>query len=69
MIISGDSSFFRVFDFEILKGNSVYILIAVAFLILGIACVNFMNLATARSAERAKEVGIRKVMGSLRPSS
>ncbi|WP_194776868.1 ABC transporter permease [Pararhodonellum marinum] len=47
--------------------NSVYILIAVAFLILGIACVNFMNLATARSAERAKEVGIRKVMGSLRP--
>lgn len=46
--------------------NSVYILIAVAFLILGIACVNFMNLATARSAERAKEVGIRKVMGSLR---
>jgi putative ABC transport system permease protein len=47
--------------------NSVYILIAVAFLILGIACVNFMNLATARSSERAKEVGIRKVMGSLRP--
>jgi putative ABC transport system permease protein len=46
--------------------NSVYILIAVAFLILGIACVNFMNLATARSSERAKEVGIRKVMGSLR---
>jgi len=46
--------------------NSVYILIVVAFLILGIACVNFMNLATARSAERAKEVGIRKVMGSLR---
>ncbi len=47
--------------------NSVYILIAVAFLILGIACVNFMNLATARSGERAKEVGIRKVMGSHKP--
>ena len=46
--------------------NSIYILVAVAILILGIACVNFMNLATARSAERAKEVGIRKVMGSLR---
>lgn len=46
--------------------NSIYILIAVAVLILGIACVNFMNLATAKSAERAKEVGIRKVMGSLR---
>ncbi len=45
---------------------SVYILIFVGFLILGIACINFMNLSTARSAERAKEVGVRKVMGSLR---
>jgi putative ABC transport system permease protein len=46
--------------------TSVYILIAVAILILVIACINFMNLATARSAERAKEVGVRKVMGSFR---
>ena len=46
--------------------TSVYILICVAVLILGIACINFMNLSTARSAERAKEVGVRKVMGSLR---
>jgi putative ABC transport system permease protein len=46
--------------------NSIYILIAIAILILGIACVNFMNLSTARSSERAKEVGIRKVMGSYR---
>lgn len=50
------------------SGNrtSVYIMIAVAILILVIACINFMNLATARSSERAKEVGVRKVMGSFR---
>jgi putative ABC transport system permease protein len=47
--------------------TSVYIMIAVAVLILAIACINFMNLATARSAERAREVGVRKVMGSVRP--
>ncbi|WP_314509024.1 ABC transporter permease [Xanthocytophaga agilis] len=40
----------------------------VAFFILLIACINLMNLATARSAKRAKEVGIRKVIGALRPS-
>ena len=44
----------------------VYILSAVAVFILLIACINFMNLATARSANRAKEVGVRKVLGSNR---
>jgi putative ABC transport system permease protein len=50
------------------SGNitTVYILIGVAILILVIACINFMNLSTARSAERAKEVGVRKVMGSFK---
>ncbi|MFZ6011634.1 MAG: ABC transporter permease [Bacteroidota bacterium] len=44
----------------------VYLFSAVALFILFIACINFMNLSTARSANRAKEVGVRKVMGSLR---
>ena len=39
----------------------------VAILILVIACINFVNLSTARSARRAKEVGLRKVMGALKP--
>lgn len=44
----------------------VYLFGAIALFILGIACINFMNLSTARSANRAKEVGVRKVMGSMR---
>ena len=46
----------------------VYIYSAVALFILLIACVNFMNLTTARSANRAREVGIRKVLGTERKS-
>ncbi len=46
----------------------VYIFSAIAVFILLIACINFMNLSTARSAGRAKEVGVRKVLGSLRSS-
>jgi len=44
----------------------VYFLIGAACLILVIACINFMNLATARSSERAREVGVRKALGSLK---
>ncbi|MCQ6956889.1 ABC transporter permease [Mucilaginibacter aquariorum] len=44
----------------------VYIFSAIALFILLIACVNFMNLSTARSSNRAREVGVRKVLGSSR---
>ena len=55
-----------IFDPVTNKGDikNVYIFAAIAVLILLIAVVNYMNLATARSTNRAKEVGMRKVLGS-----
>jgi len=51
---------------EVGSMNYIYIFSAVAFFMLVIACINYMNLTTARSARRAKEIGIRKVTGSNR---
>lgn len=46
--------------------QNVYILAAVGLFLILLACVNFMNLSTARSLKRAKEVGVRKTLGSSR---
>ena len=48
------------------NAQNVYIFMVVAVFILVVACLNFMNLATARAARRAKEVGLRKVVGAIR---
>ena len=48
--------------------NYVYIFSVIAFFVLLIACINFMNLSTARSSIRAREVGLRKVVGAHRKS-
>lgn len=59
--ISDDDINYRKFD-----KRYTNIFMAVGLLVLLIACINFMNLATARSAERGKEVGIRKTIGAMR---
>lgn len=46
--------------------RNLTIISTIAFIILMIACINFMNLSTARSANRAKEIGMRKVIGARR---
>ena len=58
-----------LFQRSMVHGNRtyVYVLSVVALLILLIACVNFINLATARAGRRATEVGVRKAIGARRP--
>ena len=56
-------------DFSVTPGNdrrTVVTFAIIAFLVLGMACVNFTNLATARASQRAREVALRKVLGASR---
>ncbi len=46
--------------------SNVYIMMAIALMVLVLACFNYVNLVTARSASRAKEIGLRKVVGGVR---
>jgi hypothetical protein len=55
----------RYFFFYSEKSN-IFVFLTVAAFILMIACFNFMNLSTARSAKRAKEIGMRKIVGAFR---
>ena len=57
-----------VFDDHVKKGNITYVksLSVIGIFVLFIACFNFVNLATARSSRRAKEIGVRKVIGADR---
>lgn len=48
------------------KIDQVKLFLFLAFCVLGIACINYMNLSTARSEKRAREVGVRKALGSTR---
>ncbi len=55
-----------LYDEETNANQTAYILLVIAASIILIASINFMNLATARSIERAKEIGLRKVLGAVK---
>lgn len=66
-----DTYLYSNFDNGVVNGGRidyVRIMLVVAIFILIVACINFMNLATARSGRRSKEIGLRKVMGSHKSS-
>jgi len=47
--------------------NYMYVFVTIALLILIVACINYINLSTAKSASRAREIGLRKTFGGIRP--
>lgn len=63
-----ETHFVKGLDADLPKGNMTYVFIfsAIALLVLILAAINYMNMATARSAKRAREVGIKKVAGAYR---
>ncbi|WP_258105518.1 ABC transporter permease [Marinoscillum sp. MHG1-6] len=65
----GDIHLYSAYNDELANNGDikyVFIFSIIALFILTLACINFMNLSTARSANRAKEVGVRKVMGAFK---
>jgi putative ABC transport system permease protein len=66
--VHGRTADFAIDRLNYMKFDTSYtrLFLAIALIVMLIACVNFMNLSTARSAERAREVGIRKSIGALR---
>ncbi len=58
---------YYAYDTPAISKNVLYGLMAIAAFLLLLGCINFINLTTAQASQRAKEIGIRKTMGSTRP--